>query len=106
MNKNDVIEYLYKNKIVAQIIRNISHGFEDENNMRDLEQDIYLILLEKPDKFIEDLYNKQELSFWLANVIYTQIRSSSSPYYKKYKKFLDTSKCLDNLQLTYEQNKF
>lgn len=77
------------------MVHKISHGREDEDDLQDLEQDIYLILLEKPVDFVLGLYMRNELNYYLANIIYTQLRSSSSPYYTKYKKLKYTSDPLD-----------
>lgn len=107
MTKNEIIESLYLKGIVRQIINNISHGREKPSNLEDLENDIYVILLSKPEKFIRQLYENCQINFWLANIIYTQLRSSTSPYYRTYKKFNDMSKDLDKVKfLTYEQDKF
>lgn len=107
MTKNEIIQDLNDKHIVQNIILNISHGRESKENLRDLEQDVYMILLSKPEKFIQKLHENCEMNFWLANIIYTQLRSSTSPYYRNYKKFNDMSKDLDTVKfLTYEQDKF
>lgn len=87
ISRNSIIEDIYRRGIVKEIIKHISHGFESGDNMRDLEQDIYIHLLEMDDEKLNHLYENDELNFYLASVIYRQIRSATSPYYQKYKKF-------------------
>lgn len=107
MTKNEIVQKLYKEHIVQNIIFNISHGMETGENLRDLEQDVYLILLGKPEKFIQDLFENNEINFWIANVVYTQLRSSTSPYYRQYKKFKDVSRDIETVKnLAYVPDKF
>lgn len=58
-----------------------------QNDIDDLIQEIYIILLEyNKDKLI-DLYNKKQLRYFLVGIIQRQYHSSTSPFYKKYKKY-------------------
>ena len=54
----------------------------------DLIQDIYVLLLEKDDKLIVDLYERGELGYYILKVVRNQLLSANSPYYTKYIKFL------------------
>ena len=54
----------------------------------DLIQDIYVLLLEKDDKLIIDLYERGELGYYILKVVRNQLLSANSPYYTKYIKFL------------------
>lgn len=59
----------------------------NNNDIDDLVQEIYMILLDyKEDKIIE-MYNKKQLKYFLVGVIQRQYHSSTSPFYKKYKKY-------------------
>ena len=91
MNKNQVIEELYKHKIIDKIVYYVGRG-EDPQNLEDCKQDLYVALLEKPNKLIISMYEKNELNFYIANMAVRQIRSSTSPYYRNYKKFRNRSK--------------
>ena len=100
MKINKIIEDIHKRKIVEQICFQVGRG-EDPDNIKDLIQDVYLALLEKPKKQIISMYEKNELNFFLASIIVRQIRSSTSPYYRKYKKFRNRSKpIIDSLLKT------
>lgn len=54
--------------------------------MNDLEQDIYVELLEKDDDVIETLYNKNQLNYYLTRMVINNINSKTSRYFYKYKK--------------------
>lgn len=85
MDRNFIVTQLYKQKVVRQIIQNLSHGRESPDNLKDLEQDIYIeILTSKAD--IEGMYQRGELNYWLAGVIQRQMHSKTSKYYYTYKK--------------------
>lgn len=57
------------------------------NDIDDLMQEIYLILLEYDrDKLIE-LYEKKQLKFFMVRIIQNQYNSKTSPFYRKYKKY-------------------
>lgn len=90
MTINKIIEDIHKRKIVEQICVQVGRG-EDPDNIRDLIQDVYLTLLEKPKKQIISMYENNELNFFLASIIVRQIRSRTSPYYRMYKKFRKSS---------------
>lgn len=84
MNKYDIIQELARNKVVEQIIKQINRT-EHHNDLQDLGQYIYLQLLEKDEDLISGLYERKELNFYLANMIYNQLRSKTSPYHRTYR---------------------
>ena len=47
----------------------------------------YLLLLQKDDDLIVNLYNKGEIGFYLLKIARNQLLSKNSPYYTKYIKF-------------------
>ena len=100
MTIKQIIEDIHKRKIVEQICFQVGRG-EDPDNIRDLIQDVYLTLLEKPKKLIISMYENKEINFYIANMAVRQIRSSTSPYYRMYKKFRNSSKpIIDSLLKT------
>lgn len=102
MDKNQVIEELYKHKIIEQIVYQVGRG-EDLQNLEDCIQDLYVALLEKPNKLIISMYENKEINFYIANMAVRQIRSKTSPYFQKYKKFRNSSKpIIDSLLKTEE----
>lgn len=81
---NQIMTEVYEKKIVRNILDNMKIS---QTDIDDLEQEIYMILLDyKKDKII-DMYNKKQLNFFIVGVIKRQYNSKTSPFYKKYKKY-------------------
>ena len=92
MTKCDVVEKLYKDGTVDRIIYKLLSSSKNPFDCpEDLIQDIYLLLLQKDDDLIVNLYNKDEIGYYLLRVVRNQLLSKNSPYYTKYIKFLANS---------------
>lgn len=84
MDKYKIIDEISKDKVVEEIVYNI--GSKDDEDLKDLIQDIYINLLEKEDNLIETLYNTNQLKYFIIRMVVNNIHSKNSPYYTKYKK--------------------
>lgn len=88
MNKWEIVDELSRSNTVEKIIYKLLPASKNRFDCPDdLVQDIYVLLLEKDDKLIIDLYNKGELGFYLLKIAKNQLLSANSPYYTKYIKF-------------------
>ena len=88
MTKVEIIDELSRTNIVEKIIYKLLPTSKNQFDCPDdLIQDIYVLLLEKDDKLIIDLYNKGELGFYLLRIAKNQLLSANSPYFYKYIKF-------------------
>ena len=88
MTKYEIIDELSKDNTVEKIIYKLLPASKNRFDCpEDLVQDIYVLLLEKDDKLIVDLYNKGELGFYLLRIAKNQLLSANSPYFYKYIKF-------------------
>ena len=88
MTKCDVVEKLYKDGTVDRIIYKLLSSSKNPFDCpEDLIQEIYLLLLQKDDDLIVNLYNKDEIGFYLLKIARNQLLSKNSPYYTKYIKF-------------------
>ena len=88
MTKYEIIDELSKDNTVEKIIYKLLPASKNRFDCpEDLIQDIYVLLLEKDDKLIIDLYNKGELGFYLLRIAKNQLLSANSPYFYKYVKF-------------------
>ena len=88
MTKYEIIDELSRTNTVEKIIFKLLPCSKNPFDCpEDLIQDIYILLLEKDDKLIIDLYNKGELGFYLLKIARNQLLSKNSPYYTKYIKF-------------------
>ena len=81
---NKIITEVYRTDMVKEIISNMKVSAID---IEDLEQEIYMILLEyNKDKIIE-LYCNNQLKYFIVGIVQRQYNSNTSPFYKKYKKY-------------------
>lgn len=98
--KYQIIEELAKQHKIEEIISKITKGSK-EDTLNDLANDLYLDLLNKPEDTIQKLYygpdpnpqdkpyKNNQLDFFLTRAIINNINSKNSPYYYKYRKFLN-----------------
>ena len=85
MTKFEIVDELSKSNTVEKIIYKLLPASKNRFDCpEDLVQDVYVLLLEKDDKLIIDLYNKGELGFYLLKIARNQLLSKNSPYYTKY----------------------
>ena len=59
------------------------------DNFDDLLQDLTICLLEKPKNYQMDLLLKGKVQHWFVSSASIQFKSTTSPYFYKYKKFLN-----------------
>lgn len=86
MSKQEIIQELADNNTLYEIVNNITKAPLTEDEL-DYIQDLYINLLEKDDKVIEELYENKQLKFYITRIILNNLRSVTSPYYYKYKKW-------------------
>lgn len=84
MTKLEVINYIAENKIVENIVRNVSG--EGDDDLKDLCQDIYVDLFTKSENKLISLYENKQLNFFITKIVYNNIFSKTSRYYTTYKK--------------------
>lgn len=88
MTKYEIIDELSKNATVEKIVNKLVSSSKNRFDFPDdLIQDIYVLLLEKDEDLIVNLYTRGELGFYLLKVARNQLLSKNSPYYTKYIRF-------------------
>lgn len=85
MKKTQIIEKWAKAKKVETLLKSLDTKSENPNDIQELIQDIYLILLETDDDKIEKLYNKNNEDFYILRLLKNNLYSKTSQYYYKYK---------------------
>lgn len=71
---------------VEAMVENIAHHALTDD-LKDLCQMVYVILLEYDEGKIRDLWDNGQINFFLARVIVNQYRSSNSPFHALFRKF-------------------
>ena len=85
MTKIEVVDIIAREHLVERIVNKLLSSSKNPFDCpEDLIQDIYLLLLQKNDDLIVNLYNKGELGFYLLKIARNQLLSKNSPYYTKY----------------------
>lgn len=90
MSKSEIIEAIAKARMVETMVQNIAHRSLTAD-LKDLTQMVYLILLEYDETKLQDLWDNNQISFFLARIIINQYRSSNSPFHTIYRKFRERS---------------
>lgn len=81
---NSIIGEIYEKRTVRSILENMRVS---SNDIDDLEQEIYMILLNYNQEKIIQMWEKKQLNYFVVGVITRQYNSKTSPFYKKYKKY-------------------
>lgn len=86
--KYSIVETLGKERRVETMLTNIAHHAMT-SDLEDLAQMVYLILLEYDEEKIIDLWENNQINFFIARVILNQYRSSNSPFHALFRKYRD-----------------
>lgn len=85
-SKKTIIETLAKERRVEAMVENIAHHYLTQD-LKDLCQMVYIILLEYDESKLQDLWENDQINFFLARIILNQYRSSNSPFHTVFRKF-------------------
>jgi hypothetical protein len=91
--KNQYIAELYTSKEFADALKKIN----PEDLREDLKQEIFVILCSKPEDEIINISSRGELGLFTFRIMWTLIKSSTSPFYTKFRKPLENRVEIDNL---------
>ena len=89
-SKAHIIETLAEEKRVEALVENIAHHSLTAD-LKDLCQMVYMILLEYDEVKLQDLWENDQINFFLARIILNQYRSSNSPFHTIFRKFQERS---------------
>ena len=89
-DKKTIIETLAKVRRVEALVENIAHH-SSTADLKDLCQMVYLILLEYDESKLQDLWENDQINFFIARIILNQYRSSNSPFHAIFRKYQERS---------------
>ena len=81
---NKLLTEIYNCGKIKELLKKIGAG-ENEENLNDLEMDIYLYLCEYEEDKLFKIWNSGDFNFWMSRVICNQIHSATSKYFATYK---------------------
>lgn len=98
-------EYIINELLESQFIPNYIKKIADPSDiefLEDAENDVWLIVLSIPEEKLKGIYNGNlnNLRRFVSGIIHRQIKSTSSSYYRTYKRPL---KYIDSTPLTLEE---
>lgn len=94
---NKVVEELANKDTIKGFMKLLGKG-EDPDNLKDLEQDVYVELLEMKEDFIKKLYENGKVDDFVFIMLKNNIMSKNSRYYYKYKKNLNNTITLEDYE--------
>lgn len=86
-SKEYIIEYLAREHRVETIVCNVARCRRLTANLADLAQDIYLTLMRYEEEVLVDLWDNEQINFFIVRIAINNLRSAKSPYYQKYINF-------------------
>lgn len=89
-DKETIIETLAKDRRVEALVENIAHHSLTDD-LKDLCQMVYVILLEYDESKLQDLWENEQINFFIARIILNQYRSSNSPFHAIFRKYQERS---------------
>lgn len=92
MTREGIVQELGETKQVEKIVwKLLKESKNPVDAPEDLIQEIYLVLLEKDPKYIESLWEKGELGYYIIALVRNNLFSVNSRYYYKYIKMRSLS---------------
>lgn len=85
-SKLEIIEAVAKSRLVETMVENIAHRSLTAD-LKDLAQMVYMILLEYDETKLQDLWENDQMRFFIARIIINQYRSSNSPFHAIFRKY-------------------
>ena len=98
MTKNEIIGIIAKEKVVEQIVSNIAKSADCDDTLKDLSQEIYLDLLSKSEEKIVNLYETNQIRFFVVRMVTNNLFSKNSPFYQTFKKNANLTVDIDGLK--------
>ena len=98
MTKNEVISVIAKERMVEEICSNIAKSSDCDDTLKDLSQEIYLDLLSKDEEKIINLYETNQIRFFVVRMVTNNLFSKNSPFYQTFKKNTNATVNIDDLK--------
>lgn len=98
--KKDILNYIANSREYRDICIKICQGHKLH---QDLFSELFLILNDIEEVKIVSLYEKKELKFFIIKIFQNQFNSSTSPFFKKYKKFNSLSQEIEGIEVRQEE---
>ena len=85
MTKEEVVEYIARSKLIQECILIVTGGVW-RSEYDDLTQDLLVEFLNQGKKIV-DLYEKNQLRYYVVRVVRNNLQSCTSRFYYRYRRF-------------------
>lgn len=85
MTRQEIVERLAKERRVETMLRNIAKT-PVSGDLEDLCQMVYLTLLTFDEAKVVDLWEKEQINFFIARILMNQYQSVKSPFFTTFRK--------------------
>lgn len=100
MSKDMIVDNLYKSKDFNDALVKIC---PDKRYQEDLKQEFFIILMGKDDIEIQKMFNNKYLMKWSVSVLQNQYHSKTSPFYKKYRRLVESDYDFNQIKVDDEE---
>lgn len=101
----NVVERIAKQKLVEEIVGNITNNSNDED-LKDLVNDIYLDLLEKPKEMLSGIYERNQMNYFITRMVMNNINSIHSRFYYVYGRYKNNKTSMDETSEKGERERY
>lgn len=99
--REEIVMQMASERMVEKMVQRIAQQSLSDD-LKDLCQMIYLILLEYDETKLQDLWTNKQMNFFVVRIILNQLKSRFSPYYKSFRKFQERSVDITGMDWTDE----
>ncbi|RYZ89382.1 MAG: hypothetical protein EOP04_06965 [Proteobacteria bacterium] len=82
--RDKILSEFYRSKEIEDLIQKM----HPEHLREELRQELFLTLCEMPEEKLSAMYLTKQLRFYITRIVLNMVQSSSSPFFKKYRKML------------------
>lgn len=86
MSRHDIVAEIAKRKLVEDMVCKVAHSALTDD-LCDLCQMVYLILLDYDEDKIQDLWEHNQINYFIARIVMNQYRSVNSPFHYLIRKY-------------------
>lgn len=102
-SKSEIIAEISQDKKFKDMFYNVA-GTGVWSDIPDLMQEVWLILLSKDEKKIQELYYNNQLYFYTIRIVCSQYKSTSSHFHQKYRKIRQNCSTIDDFHSLIDQD--
>lgn len=98
LSRAAIVSELARAGVVEDAVRNIAGRALLSGPLLDLVQDVYCILLDCQADRIVHLWESGQIRYYVARIVLNQYRSTTSPYYARYRRFSARSRPIEGAE--------